>query len=42
MARLQAEPAYVDSVLAQGAGVARGIAEETMVIVRRVVGLAKH
>jgi tryptophanyl-tRNA synthetase len=39
-ARLQADPGYVESVLAHGAARARAVAEETMRRVRAAVGLA--
>lgn len=39
-AALEADPAYVDSVLQEGAAKARAVAEKTMARVRKAVGLA--
>lgn len=39
-ARLAADPAYVETVLREGAEAANGIAEENMKTVRRLVGLS--
>jgi tryptophanyl-tRNA synthetase len=42
MRRLNADPAYVDSVLADGAARAQAIAAETMKAVKDIVGFVRR